>query len=359
MSLERCEDGVAAFAGMLAGKRLLRFARNDTKTSVIARERSDRGNLVPASPTRFPRAGFLFSPLLVLLAMTAAFADPAALVFTQAGPETYAFDTGVLRGGLRAEGKSVGLLAFEHTATKTRLDGNDYGLMSHYRVFTANRRYGGGAWYWPSTSRLLPGGAVEVRWAPEEGRPFEMTAVYRWAAPDTLDLTTSVTAKEDLKGFESFLASYFTKDFPSATVCVKDGPEGKPAFRSTPESAGPWQVFPRDAAAVALIQDGRWKIEPNPVDWAVRDELYAPLIIRRNQDTGVCAVFMAPREDSFGVMSPCEGEAHYSCYLNQIGRDVKAGETVSARARLVVRPLAKDEEALALYDAYLRELAAP
>jgi hypothetical protein len=32
--------------------------------------------------------------------------------------------------------------------------------MSHYRVFTANKRYGDGAWYWPSTSRLCPA----VRW---------------------------------------------------------------------------------------------------------------------------------------------------------------------------------------------------
>jgi len=297
--------------------------------------------------------------ILALAAAASAFAAPEAPVFTQAGAEAYTFDTGVLQGGLRAEGKAIGLRPLVHTPTGTNLEGHAAGIMSHYRVFTANKRYGNGAWDWPSTSRLLPGGAVEVRWAAEKGRPFEMTAVYRWAAPDTLDLTTSVTAKEDLKAFESFLASYFPKTFPAATVCVKDGPEGKPVFRTTPESAGVWQAFPRDAAAVALIQDGRWKIEPNPVDWAVRDELYAPMIIRRNPDTGVCAVFMAPREDSFGVMNPCEGEAHFSCYFNQIGRDVKAGETVSARARLVVRTLAKDEEALALYDAYLRELAAP
>ena len=297
--------------------------------------------------------------ILALAAAASAFAEPAALVFTQAGPETYAFDTGALRGGLRAEGKAIGLRPLEHTPTGTPLEGHAAGIMSHYRVFTENKRYGDGAWFWPSTSRLLPGGAVEVRWAAAEDRPFEMTAVYRWAAPDTLDLTTSVTAKEDLKAFESFLASYFPKTFPSTTVCVKEGPEGKPVFRTTEESAGQWQVFPRDAAAVALIQDGRWKIEPNPVDWAVRDELYAPLAIRRNQETGVCAIFMAPREDSFGVMAPCEGEAHYSCYLKQIGRDVKAGETASARARLVVRPLAKDEDALALYEAYLRELVAP
>lgn len=296
--------------------------------------------------------------LIALAATAAAFAEPAALAFTPAGTETYQFDTGVLRGGLRAEGKAIGLRPLEHTPTGTPLEGHAAGIMSHYRVFTENKRYGDGAWYWPSTSRLLPGGAVEVRWAAEEGRPFEMTAVYRWAAPDTLDLTTSVTAKADLKGFESFLASYFPKTFHSATVCVKDGPEGRPVFRTTPESAGQWQVFPRDAAALALIQDGRWKIEPNPVDWVIRDELYAPLIIRRNQDTGLCAVFMAPRGDSFGVMAPCEGETHFSCYFNQIGRDVKAGETVSARARLVVRTLAKDEDAVALYEAYLRELAA-
>ena len=283
-------------------------------------------------------------------------AEAAELAFTPAGDESYTFDTGTLRGTLRAEGRSVGLLSFEHIPTETRLEGNQYGIFSHYRVFSANKRYDEhGAWAWPSTSERLPDGSVKVHWPAAEGWPFALAARYRWAAPDTLDLETSVTAHADLAGFESFLASYFSEGFPASTVCVKDGPEGRPFFQTTPQDQGDWQAFPRGAQAVALIQDGRWRYAPSPVEWAIRDELFAPLGIRRNRENGLCAVLMAPREDCYAVMTPHEGNTHYSLYLCLLGRGVKTGETATARARLVVRPLSEDAEAVALYNAYIEK----
>ena len=95
------------------------------------------------------------------------------------------------------------------------------GLFGHYRVFSANKRYGTAAWDWPSEARLRPDGSVEVRWPSAEDRPFELRAVYRWAAPDTLDLETTVQAKTNLAKFESFLASYFAEGFTNACVYVR------------------------------------------------------------------------------------------------------------------------------------------
>jgi hypothetical protein len=34
-------------------------------------------------------------------------------------------------------------------------------------------------------------------------------------------------------------------------------------------SRGGYVMFPRDAQAVAMIQDDRWTIPPSPVDWAI------------------------------------------------------------------------------------------
>ena len=292
---------------------------------------------------------------IMAAAAVAARAQIPSLVFQEADKGAYTFNTGVLKGTLRADGRSIGLLSFEHVPTGTRMEGNDYGVFSHYRVFTANKRYGHGAWEWPSTARVLPDGAVEVHWPAADGRPFEMGAVYRWAAPDTLDLTTSVTAHSDLKDFESFLASYFADAFPASTVQVKGGDGKVPFFQTTAKETGVWQAFPRDRRAVEIIQDGRWKIEPNPVDWAIRDELAAPLGIRRNKDNGLCAVLMSRPEDCFCVMTPNAGEGHRSLYLCLFGRDVKAGETASARARLVVRVLPTDEDAAGLCKSYLEK----
>lgn len=289
------------------------------------------------------------------LAASLAHSESPSLVFKQAGDEAYTFDTGVLRGTLRNEGRSIGLLSLEHAPTGIRLDGNNYGLFSHYRVFTAGKRYGNGAWDWPSTSALHADGSVEVRWSAAEDRPFEMSAVYRWSAPDTLDLTTSVTAHENLKAFESFVASYLTEGFPASLVYAKGGPEGQPLLQTTDQDKGVWQAFPRDRAAVALIQDGRWKLPPNPVEWTIRDDLAAPLGLRRNETSALCAVVMAPPEDCFAIMTPHSGEGHRSLYLCLFGRDVASGETASARARLVVRVLDKDEDAIAMYASYKNE----
>lgn len=297
----------------------------------------------------------LFILGLAGFAAFAACAQSPNLAFQEAGRETYTFNTGVLKGTLRADGRSIGLSSFEHVPTGTRLEGNDHGIFSHYRVFTAGKRYGGGAWDWPSSSKLLPDGAVEVRWPATDDRPFEMGAVYRWVAPDTLDLTTSVTAKADLKNFESFLASYFADAFPASTVYAKGASGKEPFFQTTGPDAGVWQAFPRDTSAVPVIQDGRWKIEPNPVDWVIRDEFAGPLGVRRNKDNGLCAVLMSRPEDCFCVMTPNAGEGHRSLYLCQFGRDVKAGGTATAQARLVVRVLSKDEDAVALHTAFLEK----
>ena len=42
------------------------------------------------------------------------------------------------------------------------------------------------------------------------------------------------------------------------------------------KSAGVWQAFPRDDQAVSIIQDGRWKFQPNPVDWVIMPHLAKP-----------------------------------------------------------------------------------
>ncbi len=297
---------------------------------------------------------WLLSLCLVLILPEVVVAETAELAFKEAGNGTYRFDTGVLRGVLRSENRSVGLLSLEHIPSGTRLDGNDYGILSHYRVFTAKHRYGNGAWDWPSTSRLNPDGTVEVHWPSAKDRPFELKALYRLTAPDTVDLTTSVTAKADLKAFESFVASYFMEDFPAASVYVK-GEAGTPVFCTTEQEKGIWQAFPREHTALSILQDGRWRMEPNPVEWIIRDEAPQPLALRRNSKTGVCAIIMAPPEDCFAVMTPYAGEGHRSLYLSLFGCDIKTGETARARARLIVRNALTEEDVAKLYQSYQKE----
>ncbi len=300
-------------------------------------------------------AGLLVSVALVVLALgvAASAAEPARLAFVAEGKE-FRFDTGLLRGCLRPQGKSLGLAPVVDCASGTTLSGA-YGLVSHYRLLDAEARYGGGAWDWPSTARLLDDGAVEAAWTADQGHPFDMKAVYRWAAPGTLDVVTSVAPKKDLSRLEVFLASYFA-GFPGSLVYVKACPEteGKPAFLEAKKAFAVWQMFPRDADAVKLIQDGRWKRPPSPVDWKIMPTLAGPLAMRRNAKLGLTALVMAPPDDCFAVATPYSEEGHGSLYLSLFGRDIKAGETATARARLVLARDLSDAAAIALCQAYLK-----
>ena len=177
---------------------------------------------------------------LLLLCLTVV-CGAADLRFQASTGEEYRFDTGLLRGTLRAGGKSLGLTSVVHSATGlpvTRFNG----IFTHYRVFTANKRYGGGAYEWPSAAVQRPDGSVEVHWPATPDRPFDMWAVYRWTAADTLDVETRVQAHTTLVNFESFLSSYFAPQFTNSRVYARDG--NRPAFVSASRPKASGRCFP-------------------------------------------------------------------------------------------------------------------
>jgi len=279
-----------------------------------------------------------------------------ALAFAPGVSGEYTFDTGLLRGKLRRGGKSLGLSEVVSAPSGARVD-RGVGILSVYRVFTTNHRYWSAGWDRPSTARLLSDGAVAVTWPAADGRPFELSTVYRWNNARTLDVETTVKAEKDLKNFEVFLASYFHESLRSPFVYVQKNPEAseKPGFLPARKSFGSWQMFPRNDAVVDVIRDGRWTKEPHPVDWAIMPHLAAPVCVRRGDATDVTVILMAPPKDCFAIATPYEGEGHYSLYLSLFGRDVKASRTATAHARLVVTTGASDAQVLALYKQYMNQ----
>lgn len=282
-----------------------------------------------------------------------------SLGFQHAGTNGFTFDTGVLRGSLRADGKARGLSGVEHIASRAKLD-RGTGLFGHYRVFTANRRYGTAAWDWPGEAALQPDGSVAARWLATGERPFELRATYRWATPNALDVVTTVQATTNLANFEAFLACYFADNFTNSLAYVAElpGKPGIPGFLAAEPSLGTWLAFPRDDAAMAIFRDGRWALQPNPVEWVKMPRLARPLGIRRDPASGLTAVIMSPPTEAFALCTPEQTEGHYSMYLSLFGRDLKTGETARARARLLIAEKLSDAAALKLYDGYLKELAA-
>lgn len=300
--------------------------------------------------------------LVVVLAAAPSMAENNKLAFREAGDGLFTFDTGPLRGTLKLDDRWQGISSMVHTPTGEELI-RSAGIFSYYRVFSAAERFGNGARDWPTEERLLPDGAVEVVWPPAEAHPVKITAEYRFVAPDTLDLTTTATPTRDMKDFEIFLSNYFGKYFRARVFARPSGtPSAEPRFIAadrTPESRGGYVMYPRNDEAVAMIRDGRWKIPPSPVDWWIADRLAAPLAMRRDTEHGITALFMCPPEDCFAIsaaFNPPTPEAggYRSLYLSFFGQDLKAGSTVTAHTRLVIKQELSDGQALDLYEEYLK-----
>lgn len=145
------------------------------------------------------------------------------LKFTRGEAGTFTLNTVVLKGVLRKDGKSIGLVPVTYIVDSTEITTGE-GLFNHYRIFTRGKRYGYGARRWSSTAELHADGSVEVVWFVVPERPFELRATYRWTGPNTLDLVTVVRAEKKLEAFEVFLASYFGPTYTDSRVRASRNP---------------------------------------------------------------------------------------------------------------------------------------
>ena len=298
----------------------------------------------------------------VVLAASPVLADPPELAFKPAGKGCYEFDTGVGKGTLRNQVLS----SLIHLASGMEVvNSNGLGVFGYYRVFSSGTRYGERVYNRPAVSKLLRDGAVEVHWPAAEEHPLEITGIYRWSAPDTLDLETIVTLRRDMPRFEVFLASYVAKDF-RGWVYVKpnDHGAGTPGFLSAdvnPLVEGSYLMFPLHREAAPMIFDGRWEHPPSPVQWSVTRRLAAPMALRRHRPSGVTIVQMATPEDCFAVAMSYNKEPrddvsnHFSMYLSLFGRDLKAGETARAHSRFVIGQNLGNRRAVELYNEFLKK----
>ena len=293
----------------------------------------------------------LFACWIVLLWLVPTPAkEPGSLGFVAKDKE-FQFNTGVLRGTLHQGGKALGIGPLRDVASDSSLAGA-FGILSPYRMLTADARFGTAGWDWASEAKRRADGSVAVSWTPDKVHPLEMTAVYRLAAANVIDVQFTVKPQQDLRHFELFLASYF-QGFPTSLVYAKDQ-SGKDVFLEATRANGDWQTFPRDDEAVRIYGDGRWQRPPNPVDWKIRPKLAAPLALRRDTQRGWTAVLMAPAGDCFAISTPHGEDGHRSVYLSLFGRDLKAGKEVRARARLVMGRRLSDQQAIDLYKDFIR-----
>jgi hypothetical protein len=298
-----------------------------------------------------------------------AHADSRNLVFKADEKGYFSFNTGAIKGRLRADNGGQGIVSLIDIKTGAELaygDGN-WGLLSYYRLLVTGDRWGNAARNWPKTARLLPDGGVEVIWPAADEHPVVLKAIYRLSSANTIDLETEVESKKDLSKFELFLSSYFSENFRSwiYAAAARHRP-GEAVFIPTevnPLVVGTYLAFPRDLQAARLFYDGRWEVGPSPVHFSLTRYMAAPLAIKRNPVNGIICVFMSRPEDCFALETPysmsCPDKvaAHYSLYLSLFGRDFKAGQRSTARTRMVIGASISDKQVVSLYNKFIRQTA--
>jgi len=307
-----------------------------------------------------------------LITATAAFvtlashAESPDLTFKAEQDGYFSFNTGLIKGRLRADNGGQGIVSLIDIKTGTEL-ANDHspGLLSYYRLLVTGDRLGNTARQWPKTAKLLPDGVVEVTWPATDEHPVVLKGIFRLSSANTIDLETVVESKKHLSKFELFLSSYFAENFQSLVYAA-------PARHSRSEAGfiptevnplviGTYLAFPRDLQAARLFYDGRWEAGSNPVHFSVTRHIAAPLAIKRNPVSGISCVFMSRPEDCFAIetpysmASPDNVAAHYSLYMSLFGGDFKAGQRSTAHTRMVVGTNISDKQALSLYGKFIRQ----
>jgi len=301
-----------------------------------------------------------------LIPLATAQAGEPGLAFRPDGEGRYSFDTGQIRGTLRADAKGMGLSQVIHVKTGAGLavERGNMGLLSFYRSFSAGQRWGTYVCAWPKTAKLLPNGAVQFAFPAADDHPFAITATYRIQTPTAIGLTTEVRPTRDLERFEIFLGSYYAAGMQSLVYVRPNAHRGgKPVFLPAdvnPLVEGTYLSFPRDEAAARIVLDGRWKMGLHPVQWSITRYLAAPMAMRRLEKHDLGCLAMARPQDCFAIGTPYnmapnpDGVAgHYSMYLSLFGKDIKAGEAAEARVRLVVESGLTTERAVAHYQAFI------
>ncbi len=285
--------------------------------------------------------------------------------------DLFSFETGALKGAFLATDQWEGIVSCVDLKTgKEMTRGNNaLGLFHLYRLLSRNKRWGDTIWSMPKRVELREDGSLLIRWAPQEDRPFEITAAYVWSAPDTLDLHVSLrlTAPTAAPQTEMFIGSYLNEEMlPRMYVRPARAPVGAKgefvAVKGTPLLLGTYCMFPRDLQAAQLIYDGRWLQGKNPVDWSVSRYMGAPLGLQHDFKADRDVLLMADPEACFAVamsyhLDPPDGVAsHRSTYFSLFGGDLSPDQAVSGRLRAVIGGPFNAEQALARYEAFLRDI---
>lgn len=276
----------------------------------------------------------------------------------------FRFETETVSGSYLAAGEYQGMRDLVHRSTGVQVAAGETlpGLVAPYRVFGNGSRYGD-VRDRPNRAEIVAEG-LRITFPSNEENPFDLETLYCWSG-DTLDVHSTITAHEDLLGFELCISSYLSAGF-RAFVSRQSNEWGEQGGRIVPVDANPmtdvYAMFPRDETAAGMIFDGRWDLPPYPVRWTVPAWFDLPLAYRRHAKTGVMGLAMGDPKECYTIgisvndppEDPDPARGYQAIYFYLFGRDIHQHEVASAQVRWVIGKDLSEQEIHARWESFLK-----
>ncbi|NRB75359.1 MAG: lactonase family protein [Verrucomicrobiales bacterium] len=240
------------------------------------------------------------------------------------------------------------------------------GLLNLYRIYGVNETFGA---LRNDEAEVVPQeDGARLTWPASEARPIAISATYTISGQSQIDVLLEATPTRDIKNFEILPATYLPVEWekfvylqgesaPEPTLLRPSGNEDddlkypfysmSKSDRDAQEKSGrttsTWQwksILPEPLAALPIVFCGDNKVQV--IQFAAPDSVSA-----------VCAT---PKPEAGDPEEWNSVGQHSALYFSLFGRDVKAGETVSSKIRLLVidTPDQVAETHRELYDSFLR-----
>ena len=219
------------------------------------------------------------------------------------------------------------------------------GHLNLYRVYAGKETFGSLRDDLAEVERLKDG--AQLTWPASEKRPVTVTASWRLTGPAQIDLHLKATPTRDLKNFEILPASYCPVNMVKHAYLQRNGKPSPVAVKTSvaPDAAKLYPFFPLTSAdRVPQEATGRilssWKW-PTTVE---KEYAALPIVFAADAGTEIVllgdpsstsAVCATPRPDTGNPEDWNSVGQHSALYLSFFCRDVKAGQSVTARARLI------------------------
>jgi hypothetical protein len=206
---------------------------------------------------------------------------------------------------------------------------------------------------------------LQLEWDATPEHAVRVEATWVVSSPRSIDLEVRLLPAQQYQGYQILLAGYLPEGFRPGCY-VADGESGR---QVRPEASdvldGMWPFFPRDGAAAHSCTDGRFQAGRWPFRVLAARYYSQPLVFFSDGELDV--LLMGRSADVAAVGMAYAGNevedplaAHRSFYLSLFGCDLKAGQAVSARARLLVEALGADAgRHQARYQEFLTALPTP